>query len=119
MLTEFEVRSLQWLYKVCCKSCTTQFAWIQERMILKPKLSLFGTIWIFFTYKLLLSCLMFQIKHVPAMVGKKDVIGLILNVILLMAHVAQLIFKLNTSHSKSEIPQIINQVLEVNSNWGI
>ena len=120
MLTQVETRLISWLYKVGCKHCMTPFTWTEERMILKlkPKISFVGTIWNWFISILILFSIMFEIKQMQVMIRKRELNGAILTGTLLMGQFGHLSCKLNTSRSKGELLHVINQVFQMNSNWG-
>ena len=118
MLTEFETRVINSLYNVGCKHWMSPFTWTGERMLLKPKTSFFGTLWNWFTSVLLLSTIMFEFQQIHAMIGRRELNGVILAGTLLMSQFGHLSVKLNTLCSKTELVHVINQTLLINSNWG-
>ena len=120
MLTQRETRIISSLYNVGCKHCMTPFNWTGERMLLKPNTSFFGTLWNWFTSILILFTMMFEFQQIQVMIGKRELNGVILAGTLLMSDFGHLSCKWNTSRSRSktELIHVINQTLQMNSNWG-
>ena len=118
MLTEFETRVINSLYNVGCKHWMSPFTWTGERMLLKPKTSFFGTMWTWFTSILILLAMMFEFKQMHLMIGKRELNGVVLAGTLLLSQFGHLSCKLNTLRSKAELVDVINQTLQMNSNWG-
>ena len=94
------------------------FTWTGERMLLKLKISVFGTIWNWLTSMHIFFSILFEIKQMDEMIGKKQYNGVILAGPLLVGQFAHLAFKWNIHRNKDELCHVINQVLEINSNWG-
>ena len=118
MLTQLELRVISRLYTAGCKHCMAPFTWTGERMILKPKLSFFGRVWNWFTFVIIPFSILFELKQMHAMIGRRELNGTVLNGTLIVAQLGHLSCKLNTLQYQSELVHVNNQVLQMNSNWG-
>ena len=72
----------------------------------------------YISWLILLPSLIFEVLQIPSLAHNRDVNGIILNGILVMLHLANLLFKLTIWLYKDQMVQLINGILEINSSWG-
>ena len=115
MLTELEMKVLNRILGSCTKSVTIPFSWESQRMTMKTSPS---RIYNFLSWLLLLSSLSFKFSQVPLLLDNRDINGLILHGLFVVAFAASTIFKLNIWLHKTELVSLLNQIMEINHSWG-
>ena len=112
MLTQIEMKVLNWAYSFSCKSATMPFCWEKGSFSLKRNQRVLYNciLWILlFICFVLKSCILFQ---------KTDINHLIINGIFFLANFGNIICHLTVRLYKKELVQLINQILHVNMCWG-
>ena len=117
MLTELEMKTLDGVYSLCCKSFTFPFTWENGKMSVK---SIQHSFWNSLVQLLVLSTSILKVTQLFAPVGdnKYDINGLILHGILSICSGAAVIYEFNILLHGAELVQLINELLNVNSIWG-
>ena len=118
MLTRLETKFMNYSYTVCCRYDVLPFTWTGKKLMLKGNRSMFFTVWNCIVWLILSSVLMFQIKQLRDMLKVMDVNGSILNATLIVIRFAHFLHKFNTRMYKTDLLEVNNQVLQINSKWG-
>ena len=116
MLTKIETQVLFRVYTVCCKFYTTPFTWKDGRMVLTVnyKTKFFN----YFTWILLIPMLVYNVAQLPVLIDKNDINALVLQGIFLMSYSGYAVCKFNIWLCSTEMVDVINQTLCINSAWG-
>ena len=117
MLTEIEMKMLDWVFYNCCRTVTIPFKWNRNRMSVNvtPINVIIGN---YVSWFILLPLLIFEAFQILSLANSRDINGIILNGTLVLSHAANLLFKLNIWCFKEQMVQFINGILEINSSWG-
>ena len=115
MLTEIEMKILNHILGTCTKSATIPFIWKSPRMYMKSNPN---RIYDILTWLLLISSLSFKYKQVRVLLESRDINGLILHGVFVIAFSAGTVFKLNIWLHKTELVSLVNEVMEINTLWG-
>jgi len=116
MISQVEIQVLNLVYRnLCSKIMRTPFYWQNGRIYLKSKYGGFQNAWI--------TCLLFfelvrSLVQLSRTIDQRNINGSILRVIYLLRYFAHFLLRINTWIFKSELIQVINQCLEMNSSWG-
>ena len=103
---------INFVYSLSCKSFTIPFYWTNGSISLKQNQNI---VYNYITWFLLLSCL---VLRTFMMFEEGDINKLILNGIFLMFIVINICFQLTILLYQTELVQLINQTLHMNSCWG-
>jgi len=110
MLTRLETKTAFRIYNICCKSFSVPFEFKNGRLI-KSNSSRLVLI------KVLLT-LGFRIYQIQFKTWKEDLNASIFRGLFLIVTVAHLVLKLNIWVYQDELPELINQVVQLNDRWG-
>jgi hypothetical protein len=116
MLTDYELKILNWIYQYCCKSFTVPFAWKNKKLILKTK-----THTILKNFMFMLSILTpgFMLLRSRALFNNKtDVNSVFLFAILFIFNSTVVVYKLSIWLFREKLVRLINGVISMNSAWG-
>ena len=111
MLTKIEMKVLDLIYSIVCKSFTVPFQWNNGSISLKQYLNVWNYIlWLLLMSSLVLKLyMMFQTKHINE---------LILSTIFVLSISGTIVFQLSIWLYQTELVQLINQIFHMNSCWG-
>ena len=120
MFTILEMKIFGWMYNLYSKYFLMPFTWEDGRMTMK---STQHPVWNFLEGFLLLSTFILKLIQLISPLGNhinssKDINGLIIHGILIVALAAALLGKLNLWIHSEELVKLVNQLLSVNSDWG-
>ena len=119
MLTETEMKTLDWMFHHCCRSVTIPFVWNRDRkrmsVSVKPINVFTGN---YISWLILLPSLIFEALQMPSLAHSRNFNGIIFHGMVILSHTANLLFKLTIWLFKEEMVQLINGLLEINSSWG-
>ena len=118
MLTKVEMIALNWIYVPCTKSFTIPFQWEHGKMTLKPNHHI-QNMYNLITWILLLLTLTSRSIILPKIIGEGDINGSIIHGLFLLQNISTAVLKLNILVNKADLLQLINQLLLVNSVWGM
>ena len=112
MLTEIEMKVINLIYSLSCKSFTIPFSWSNGSISLKQNQNI---VYNFITWVLLILSLALKVFMV---FQKNNINEVILNGLFLIVIVGNIIFQLTICLYQTELVQLINQTLLMNSCWG-
>ena len=117
MLTQIEMKILDWVFYHCSRSVTIPMKWNRnlKRMSLsvKPLNAIMGMSWL-----VLLPSLIFEALQIPSLAHSRNINGIILHGMVVLPHTTNVLFKLSIWLYKEHMVQLINEILEINSSWG-
>jgi len=117
MISKGEVQVLDWIYTCCCsKIMRISLHWENGRLTPKSK---HGEI----LYNRVLSCILFLntawfLKQIPVMTMDRNINDSIIQAIYMLRYFAHIMLRFNILIFKTELIQVINQSLDINSTWG-
>jgi len=117
MLTEFEIKMILQIYRICCKSATIPFSWQDEQLLKSPNPSNRQS-WYRFIWLLTLLTVSFRVSRVPSALIRGDANAAILNGTSALEGFYYIIAKVNIWIYRDELQELIWQVRKLNSVWG-
>ena len=118
MLTKLEMLALDRIYLHCCKSITTPVQWKNGKMSLKRNHSA-PNVYNWITWILLLLTLASRCSMLPKLISERDINGSIIHGMFLIYNFAGAVLKLNIWLNRVDLVQLINDLLHINSVWGM
>ena len=115
MLSELELKTLDSMLRTSCKFSTVPYVWNNGILSLKPNQHRISN-WII--WLLLVSTTIYKILHVPSLVRNSSLIGSIFQSNSVIGILTNVTFKLNIAIYKTELAELVNQTLYINSVWG-
>jgi len=118
MLTQLEFSVLNWINTRCSRSVLNlnPLIWVNGKMYLKYKQNTWLDCCVWF---LLISTLLFELTQFPILAHERNVNGGVLLGIHFIGISMDVVCKLNFQKHKLEIVTLINQVLRINTDWGM
>jgi len=115
MLTDLELKVMDWVYRWSCKYFTIPLSWQNGRITLKFNHWVLSNCFMFI---LPISTLSFMLFQYSALMDKKDVNASMMYGVLLIYYISLLSYKLCTWIFRKQIVRLINETLLVNTVWG-
>jgi len=116
MLTELELRVLDFVYSILSKSPALPINWKNKELSLKTNGS---RVFNFSTWILVLPVLGYKLAQLPELIRRKDLNGTILHSFFLIGAMGNAVQSLSIWIYKSDLVYLVNQVLSVNAQWGM
>jgi len=117
MITNIEIQVLDWIYTCCCsKIMRMPLYWEHGR--LTPRSKYGETLYNGVLCSILFLDMAWSLKQVSVMTAKRNINGSIIQVIYIMRYLAHIMLRFNILIFKTELIQVINQSLDINSTWG-
>jgi len=116
MITEVEFQVLDWIYQGCCsKIMQLPFYWENGKIFSKSK---HGR-----TYNGILICVLlldvtWTIKQILALSVQRNINGSIIQAIHMVRYLSHMMLRNNIRMFKTDLIQVVNQSLNINSTWG-
>jgi len=115
MLTEFEMKTMDFVYKTVCRYGTVPFIWNNGSMHLKSRETnpvKFLILALYFLGMIFKGFMLLQIIRI------RDINSLIVYGIASIGYIAVGIFKLSLGLYKTELVEVISLERSINSSWG-
>ena len=112
MLTQVEMKALNLVYSFCCQSSTITFCWESGSLSLKENQNIlykYGIWFLLLPCLVLKTCMLFQ---------KVDINEFILNGLFFITIVGNVVFQLTILLYRTQLVQLVNQILQMNLCWG-
>ena len=115
MLSEKELKTLDFIFRTSCKSFTIPYAWNKGRLSLKPNQHRLSNciVWL-----LIVSTMTYKFIQLPSLVGNSNVTSSVVQLWGLVGTLGTFTCRLNTVLYKAELAQLLNQTLCINYIWG-
>ena len=114
MLSELELKTLDFVFRTSSKFSTVPYIWNKGKLSLKSNQHYRvsnGIIWL-----LLVPTIIYKIIQLPSLF--RNITGSIFQSYLLFGLFANATCKLNIAIYKTELAELVNQILYINSVWG-
>ena len=115
MLSESELKSLDSIFQISCKSFTIPLVWNKGRLSLKPNQHRLSNsiVWL-----LIVSTIIYKIIKLPSLAEGNDIIGSTSQLYSFIGVLSNSIFRLNIALYKTELVELLNRTFYINSVWG-